>query len=72
MNALAHDIMSRLDLIRQTESLRSQLARCAAARANLEQRILELTHERDAKQYEANLLRDLLIINGIIIPVKLR
>lgn len=40
-----HDVMVRLDLIRQNESLRSQLARCQATRANLERRILELINE---------------------------
>ena len=53
MSSVAHDVIAntvagRLDLIRQNESLRAQLARCAASRANLERRILELTHERDA------------------------
>ena len=45
---IANTVAGRLDLIQQNESLRAQLAGCAAARANLERRILELTHERDA------------------------
>ena len=57
MSSVAHDVIAntvagRLDLIRQNESLRSQLAKCQAARANLERRILELTHERDAMRAE--------------------
>lgn len=55
-DTIANTIAGRLDLIRQNESLRAQLARCAAARVNLERRVLELTHERDAAQSEANLL----------------
>lgn len=44
-DTIANTIAGRLDLIRQNESLRAQLARCAAARVNLERRVLELTHE---------------------------
>jgi hypothetical protein len=58
MSSVAHDVIAntvagRLDLIRQNESLRAQLAKCQAIRANLERRILELTHERDAARSEA-------------------
>lgn len=53
MSSVAHDVIAptiagRLELIRQNDTLRAQLARCQAVRANLERRILELTHERDA------------------------
>jgi cell division protein FtsB len=56
-DTIANTIAGRLDLIRQNESLRAQLARCTAARVNLERRILELTNERDAMRNEAAFYR---------------
>jgi BMFP domain-containing protein YqiC len=47
-DTIANTIAGRLTLIRENDMLRAALAKCRAERANLERRILELTHERDA------------------------
>lgn len=56
-DTIANTVAGRLDLIRANESLRAQLANCMAKRADLERRLLLMTHERDQVRFEAAFYR---------------